>query len=47
MNINNFIRPKAEQVINTNKNIDIIILATIPQEYLREAEMRLWKNYKF
>ena len=38
MDINNFIEPKAEQVIDTDEDIDTIVLATIPQEHLEEAD---------
>jgi hypothetical protein len=44
MNINNFIKSKAEQVIDTDKNINIIILAIIPQKYLEEPDDEIIKR---
>jgi hypothetical protein len=41
MNINNFIKSKAEQVIDTDENINIIILVIIPQEHLKEADNKI------
>jgi hypothetical protein len=41
MDINNFIKSKAEQMINTNKDINIIIIIIIPQEHLKEADNKI------
>jgi transcription initiation factor IIE alpha subunit len=44
MNIDNFIKSKTEQVIDTDENINIIILIIIPQEHLKEIDDEIMKK---